>query len=319
MSDAPNKPARVWPAVLVYWLVQPIAIGVAFVLWMILFRNEESGWLYGGDHAGEVFELTLEPVFWMYVLGFSLAITGAQAVYLWPARKPGITKGRGRSIRASVAIAGLVVGLGGLAITVTIAGAFDRALEGFGDWTQTLSPTKSAMFFALLFVLVWVLPSVLIVRFCGPGRRETVLLRLSRRLLMGTAAEATLAIPVDAMMRRNTECYCAEGSFFGLTLLGLIGFVGAGPAVLLPLFVSRRRSWYRVHCNACGYDMRGDPHAPRCPECGEPWTMLPPVGSVGEPHSTSVPSPEPARTAGLEPPARSGTMDAGRPDGPGPG
>ncbi|MEM9372453.1 MAG: hypothetical protein AAGA55_02315 [Planctomycetota bacterium] len=49
----------------------------------------------------------------------------------------------------------------------------------------------------------------------------------------------------------------------------MIGFVGAGPAVLLPLFARRRRAWYRTHCHACGYDMRGDPEC--CPECGLAW------------------------------------------------
>lgn len=215
----------------------------------------------------------LEPAFWLYVIFFSGIITIAQACYLWPARKPRITAGKGRSIKLSVTIAGLTVGLGGLAMLLGIVGLFDQEMASTFSVMDSVPLGARILFWVLMLFVFWVLPTLILLRFCGSGQREDVLGRLANRVLLGTAAEAALLIPIDALIRRRTDCYCAEGTFLGLTVLGAIGFVGAGPAVLLPLFARRRRGWYRTHCNACGYDMRGDPAPERCPECGREWDL----------------------------------------------
>lgn len=259
----------VWGWVLAYWLCQPLVVGVVFILWAWLTAGD--GRMYGAMEITDVVDLLTEPGYWMYVLIFSGIFTAAQACYLWPVRQPRATPGQGRSIRLSIAVAGLMVGLGGLALTVGIVGAVDRNLEGVSDLIDGMSVPKRWLLLPLMVLVVWVVPSLVIARFCGCGPKERVLGRLSNRLLLGTSAEAALLIPLDVMVRRKTECYCSEGPFIGLTLLGMVGFVGAGPAVLLPLFHRRRQGWYRTHCNACGYDMSGGMESAQCPECGKGW------------------------------------------------
>lgn len=259
----------VWMWLMGYWLCQPLAVGVVFILWAWMIAGDDR--MYGAMEPAEAVSLLTEPGFWVYVLVFSGIFTAAQACYLWPVRRPRVTPGRGRSMRLSVAVAGLMVGLGGLALTVGIVGALDRNLEGVSGLIDGMSVAERWLLLLLMVVLVWVVPSLVLARFCGRGPKERVLGRLANRLLLGTSAEAALLIPLDVMVRRKTECYCSEGPFLGLTLLGMVGFVGAGPAVLLPLFHKRRQGWYRTHCNACGYDMSGGMDSARCPECGTNW------------------------------------------------
>jgi len=264
-----DRAPRVWKLLVVYWLAQPIAVGLMVALWLWAMGDNDQ--MYFMSDPEDVFSTLKEPAYWGYMLFFSLIFTAAQACYLWPARKPGITTGKGRSIRLSVTVAGLMVGIGGLALTLGIFGLIDQEMDSLGTWLDGLSFAKSAMLVVVMVLALWALPTLVLLRFCKPGARETVLTRLANRVLLGTSAEVALLIPVDAMVRRRTVCYCAEGSFLGLTLLGMVGFVGAGPAVLLPLFAKRRRGWYRTHCNACGYDMSGDSNAGVCPECGRAW------------------------------------------------
>lgn len=259
----------VWGWVLAYWLCQPLMVGVVFILWAALIADEDT--MYGAGGLSDVLDMARQPGYWMYVLIFSGIFTAAQACYLWPVRRPRVTPGRGKSVRLSIAVAGLLVGLGGLALTVGIVGLVDRNLEGVSDAIESMAVPHRWVLLIVMVLLVWVVPSLVLARFCGRGPKERVLGRLANRLLLGTCAEAALLIPVDVMVRRNTNCYCSEGPFIGLTLLGMIGFVGAGPAVLMPLFHRRRQGWYRTHCGACGYDMSGGMDSAKCPECGTGW------------------------------------------------
>lgn len=261
-----EKPPRVWGLMIRYWLLQPIAVLLVLLLWVALFTD---GDLMYGDAAGQVGRLLLTRDLWLTVLVLSGIITAAQVIYLWPARKPGMTTGHGRSLRLSVTLAGLLVGLGGLALTLGVVSFVDEELSRTADAFESLPIGARWMLLLAIVLGLWAAPTVVIMWFCRSGRREDILGRLANRILLGTAAEALILIPLDAMIRRRTDCYCAEGSFIGLTVLGMIGFVGAGPAVLLPLFAKRRRGWCRTHCNACGYDMSGNPD--RCPECGRDW------------------------------------------------
>lgn len=263
---------RAWPWVLAYWLAQPVAIGLALALWGALMPDED--WMYGLTNLEEIPYILLEPGYWGYVLFLAGVVTAAQAVFLWPVRRPRTTPGRGRGLRTSLGVAGLMVGLGGGALALGALSLFDREMNRTGELIGAMPPFKQVCLVVFLLLTLWALPSVLLARFCTLGRKETVLGRLAQRILAGTAAEAALLIPIDAMVRRKTDCHCAEGSFIGLTLLGAVGFVGLGPLVLLPLFAKRRRGWYRTHCGACGYDMTGGTGQERCPECGAPWSGL---------------------------------------------
>ena len=288
-----DKPPRVWKLVLGYWLAQPIAITVVLLLWIGLVGDDDQ--MYGAGFYDARLVVT-ELEFWLFVLMLSAIVTAAQAIYLWPARKPGITTGQGRSLRMSIAVAGLVTGLGGLALTAGVVGLLDEEMRRTSELFGAIPTIGRMMLWVVLLLVLWAMPSLVMLWFCRAGRRETVLSRLANRILLGTAAEAVLLIPLDALVRRRSDCYCAEGSFWGLTLLGLLGFIGLGPVVLLPLFAKRRRGWYRTHCNACGYDMSGDANATICPECGAAWhSPFGEVAGTGDETTASADHPHHAR------------------------
>ncbi|MEM9372452.1 MAG: hypothetical protein AAGA55_02310 [Planctomycetota bacterium] len=194
-----TKPPRVWRVLLVYWLIQPVAIGTVFVLWMMATPGER--WLYLTDEPGEMLTILLDPGYWMNVGLVSLVVTAAQACYLWPARKPGITTGHGRSVRLSLATAGLLAGLGGIGLVVGLIAISERWVIAIGDIYDALPWSAVASFWLGMLALVWVVPTLLLIRFCGRGRREDVLGRTANRVLLGTSAEVLLLIPVDVMIR----------------------------------------------------------------------------------------------------------------------
>jgi hypothetical protein len=254
-----------------YWFVQAVAVPFVVAVWIGL-APDDSSW-YSLENLSRVGRVFAEVEFWVVCAILVSAVTLAQILFLLPVRKPGITTGHGRSLRRSLAVAGLAAGLGVLAVLLTLWGMVDRELEGLSAALGPMSGLGRLVVLLGVLAVAWTIPTLLIARFARPGPRETVLARWARRLLMGTAAEALLVIPLDAMIRRRTDCYCAEGSFWGLSILAIVGFVAAGPAVLLPLLSARRQGWYRAHCNACGYDMRGST-LPRCLECGTAWPLV---------------------------------------------
>ncbi len=118
--------------------------------------------------------------------------------------------------------------------------------------------------------LGWAVCTPLIWAFVRRGPRESQLSRLASRLFLGTVIETVAVIPLDVMVRRKTDCYCQEGTFWSLVLCGSAGFLMLGPGVFF-LLGRRRRRWLAGRCEVCEYDMSGCMDAERCPECGAGW------------------------------------------------
>ncbi len=116
----------------------------------------------------------------------------------------------------------------------------------------------------------WMVGTPLIAAFVRAGPRETRLQRLAARLFLGTVIEAVAIIPLDVMVRRRTDCYCGEGTFWSLTFCGSVGVLMLGPGIFL-LLGRRRKRWLAGRCEICDYDMSGCMDAGRCPECGAGW------------------------------------------------
>ena len=89
-----------------------------------------------------------------------------------------------------------------------------------------------------------------------------------RTLIAGTILELVITIPIDVQVRRRTQCYCDEGTFFSL-IIGLTAILWTfGPGVAILFFI--RRNQLRLasgRCRQCGYDLRGL-SSRICPECG---------------------------------------------------
>lgn len=133
---------------------------------------------------------------------------------------------------------------------------------------------RFVMFGALIAVVTsWAIATPLLLAFMRKGDRITRLQRLAAWLLTGTIIETVAIIPLDVMIRRRSSCYCSEGTYWALLLLGSVGAVILGPAVYLLPLGRRRRRLAAGQCIACGYDMTAIPEAARtrCPECGAGW------------------------------------------------
>jgi len=130
-------------------------------------------------------------------------------------------------------------------------------------WGAIGVATAAWTFWLLIFALV------------GSGQWTKRFRWMYRVLIGGTLIELLITIPIDAQVRRRTNCYCGEGTFLSL-VIGLTAIVWTfGPGVVI-LFVIRRNQLLarNGHCLQCGYDLHGLDSA-RCPECGEPFKRLP--------------------------------------------
>ncbi|MBS0195275.1 MAG: hypothetical protein JSR77_00800 [Planctomycetes bacterium] len=120
-------------------------------------------------------------------------------------------------------------------------------------------------------LLGWIVATPLVFAFARRGPAESQVSRLANRLFIGTLVELVVTIPLFAMIRRRSSCFCSEGTFWSLILCGSIGLITLGPAIFL-LPIGRVRQRYADGCcPACGYDMNATPKADRCPECGAGW------------------------------------------------
>lgn len=276
-----------WLLLAVFWGVQGVSLyllqGLLFVSQSAVegfetvvlpdgtVTGERSRSMLGEWPTWEAYTETLVMGEFAAMMGGAVAaLTLAQAVFVWPVRRPGVSRSRGKGLRRSLCVAGLVIGVLALGAVMAVAGVLEEyefADEGMIDWV----PGSPWTVMALVVGAGWLVATPLLFAFVRAGRKETVLARLSRRLLLGTVIEIALLIPLDVMVRRKTSCYCWAGTYWGLTVCGAIGVFALGPAVFMPLVARRRRAWYAGHCGVCGYDMGGRMDAPRCPECGTGW------------------------------------------------
>jgi hypothetical protein len=177
----------------------------------------------------------------------------------------------GVPVRHSAIIAGLLCGLLIGGITMTVFGMLDN----FTSMDTSRSSVEGFLLRAIVFglpVVGWLVWTPILLRFARRRDSDAALDVLARRLLLGTIVEIAAIIPFDIMVRRKTDCYCFEPTFFALLACGSVGFVVMGPAIFL--IVGRRRTrWMQMRCPECEYDMSGFPHALICPECGSGWTL----------------------------------------------
>lgn len=202
-------------------------------------------------------------------VSIGVIIAAAQMVLLWPVRRPTFRLKRGWSVKTSLALAGLafallVLGIVNMAIGLLQLIEFEPMIDDPGVTMLVIV----AMGYALL---VWLPATLLLLRFTRRRTPEQAIGDASAWVLRGTVIEVLAAIPLDVMLRRKTDCYCFAGTFWTLTICGVVGVFVAGPAILLPLLARRRREWYSGRCDVCGYDMRTLAGAERCPECGAGW------------------------------------------------
>jgi hypothetical protein len=101
-----------------------------------------------------------------------------------------------------------------------------------------------------------------------------------RVLIAGTIVEMLITIPIDAAVRKRTNCYCGEGSFLSLVvgLTAILWMFGPGVAILFlvrrnQLIAQKLGRGTHFYCQTCGYDLHGLTSR-RCPECGMSFDCL---------------------------------------------
>jgi hypothetical protein len=91
--------------------------------------------------------------------------------------------------------------------------------------------------------------------------------QIYRVICAGTWLEILITIPIDVQVRKRTDCWCGEGTFFALVAGGTVALWSFGPGLVL-LFLTRRlqREGYFSLCGKCGQDLTGVTEK-RCPRC----------------------------------------------------
>jgi hypothetical protein len=238
-----------------------LAQGVlTWVFLLFLFATIEEGfsWLNVLDVLSS-FETVVFLTLW------SVGVMALSGVLLLPVRKPVYRMERGTSLYLSVGVASLGIG-------VLCVGAVFMIVELMGLWESMLQyEALGGWLIVLTIVPGWVLFTPLLLMYARGHRRETFLGRVSAALCAGTVIEVLAAMPLDVMVRRRTDCYCAESTFLTFWWVGTVGLIAMGPAIVVPIVARRRRRWYGGRCEWCGYEMSGLRGALRCPECGLGW------------------------------------------------
>ncbi len=241
-----------WRLMLLMWLGQTVLAWVGPVA-VVREWDDALSYLFSREAIG----LAL-------IVGASLAIL--QTLFLWPVRRPGL-KRTGRSVWITMglaAFAGIALLIALVAAGIEVALTLLNAPE-LVEW--------EIVFWGLIIMqgVGWVTATPLLVAFARQERQESTLARWSARLFTGTVVEVVAIVPLDVMVRRKNDCYCAAGTLWALAICGGVGLFALGPAIYLPILMKRRKRWYGGHCEVCGYDMSGTPNADKCPECGTGW------------------------------------------------
>ena len=250
--------------------METAVVSVLLLAWTVIAetggRRHDSGWF--SSESRPIPQIISDSItsteFYIVLAIISLLMLVLQAALLWPVRFPRARRERGRSMWVSIA---LIAGCG----TLLVAGG----LFLIGSLTQTVFglrfETGSNDLITLLGIVVvgsWLVLTPLVWRFARGRNPDDAMTGLARRLFAGGVVEVVVALPVDVLVRRKTNCYCAEGSLWALTIGTWLMLITAGPLALLIAVRARRQSWWRTRCTLCNYDLTGLGSAV-CPECGQ--------------------------------------------------
>ncbi|MCK4873417.1 MAG: hypothetical protein KAS72_11885 [Phycisphaerales bacterium] len=192
-------------------------------------------------------------------------VVASQALFLLPViqRRPPLARGAHSFTVSAILIAGIAAAL---TLGLILAG-----LELFKVWEDELGEWDWTGWAIIAIVLVsWTGWSVLLLFFTRAKDKSRALAAFTAAIFAGSIVEVLIVLPLDVMVRRRTDCYCATGTFYALVLAVWAVLWLTGPGIVIALLAKRRRLWWETHCRCCGY-AKGPSPGSVCPECGSAW------------------------------------------------
>ncbi len=261
-----------WAAGLVVYTLLLVPVGTMLLAFLMIPPWGEGGvfgWLSEGVHE-------LRNIrWWAYALPVSAVISLTQYLFLLPVvrlRPPDGTRSRPLfwSLGVGALLAAIITAAIGLAV-VELVGSMLHGNFQEDPWGEELFG-EAWIWPALIMTLVgsWVFWTMLLVVFARQLWADTVLGRLVVLLLGGTIVELLVVLPIDAMVQRRSDCYCAAGTFWSLcaAAVGLLWLTG--PGIVFAVTIRRRGMARKTNCGSCG-QLKGPSPGPVCPECGYSW------------------------------------------------
>jgi hypothetical protein len=253
--------------IIALWLGQFFAAWIAFAAWQanVASVTLEGSGVVGGFDADQFVAILIDclPGFFIAMI----VVLAAQAIFLVPVRRERARRERGRSLYASLALAGSTV-------VILVAGFAFAIINVF-----TLEPNLSPTSVVAVLAVSWLSFTLLLVAYARRRARDTreeLLARIARRIFAGTIVEALGLVPFDLVLRGRKQCYCLSGSVIAYSACLAVGTIFLGPAIFLPLLAKRRATlYYDRHCDVCGAtlevekkDYRGAETTRVCASCG---------------------------------------------------
>ncbi len=232
----------------IYWLIQALIAYVASLIFVALAIDDYT-------HFG-----------WLAPLLLTLGIISLQWIFLLPIRKP-TPDLKPVPLFLSMAVGGLYVGI----LIAAFVLALTFTLSEYSLFGIDIEEMPILLILLSIIGTAWLVSTPLLIVFCRKNRDPGIIQRVASGLFLGTILEAGAIIPLDILVRRREDCICGTGTFYALVACGTVGFAVFGPAIFLPLTLPHRKRWYGRLCDVCGYNMRGNTGAERCPECGAGW------------------------------------------------
>lgn len=231
-------------------LVELVAYGLCLAIALATARSEEDA---------------REAVTAVGIVGGGML--ALQMLLLLPVWRPRARKSRGVPVWLSL---GAGAALGAALLSGFVAALIHAFQSGNND--------SYAVAGLLVAAFAWPIGTVLFISLVG-GRAsgdspEHIVAKTSRAILKGTAFEALAVLPLDAMIRRKSDCYCVAGSVVAWAVCVAVGVIVFGPAALLPALARQRDRYYAERCDGCGAllaDASRDPSTYREPgaeKCG---------------------------------------------------
>jgi len=262
----------IWAAGLVVYTVLLVLAGTVLLAFLTIPPWGDQGvfgWLPEGVNLLGDFR------WWGYAFPVAVVIALTQYLFLLPVVRLRSPEGkRSKSLSWSLGVGALLAAI----ITAAIGLAVIELIGSMGHGNFQEDPWGEELFGevwiwpALVLTLIgsWVFWTMVLLIFTRRLWADTVLGRVVVLLLGGTVVELLVVLPIDVMVQRRTDCYCAAGTFWSLcaAAVGLLWLTG--PGIVFAVTIRRRRTARKTNCGSCG-QLKGPSPGPVCPECGYSW------------------------------------------------